>query len=82
MTAQSQAKELPDFETAITELESIVNQMEVGNLSLEASLNAYKRGAELLQFCQKLLTEAEQQVRILNDANKLMAFEPSNEQNQ
>ncbi len=79
MTAKSQANDLPDFETAISELETIVSQMEAGNLPLEASLNAYKRGAALLLLCQKSLTEAEQQVRILNDANKLAAFEPDNE---
>jgi exodeoxyribonuclease VII small subunit len=79
VTAKSQANDLPDFETAISELESIVSQMEAGNLPLEASLNAYKRGAELLQLCQKSLSEAEQQVRVLNDANKLAAFEPSKE---
>jgi exodeoxyribonuclease VII small subunit len=79
VTAKPQAKDLPDFETAISELETIVSQMESGNLPLEVSLNAYKRGAELLLLCQKSLTEAEQQVRILNDANKLAAFEPDNE---
>jgi exodeoxyribonuclease VII small subunit len=82
MTAQSQKESLPNFETAISELESIVNQMETGNLPLEASLNAYMRGAELLQICQKSLTDAEQQVRLLNDANNLMVFQPSNKQGQ
>jgi exodeoxyribonuclease VII small subunit len=82
MTAQSQKEVLPDFETAIAELESIVNRMETGNLPLEASLKAYSRGAELLQLCQKSLTDAEQQVRILNDANNLTVFQPSNKQGQ
>jgi exodeoxyribonuclease VII small subunit len=67
------------FETAVAELEDIVGQMESGNLALEQSLNAYKRGAELLQFCQKSLAEVEQQVRILSDANKLSAFNSVNE---
>jgi exodeoxyribonuclease VII small subunit len=79
MTAQAEKKELPDFETAISELENIVNQMETGNLSLEASLDAFKRGAALLQHCQQSLTEAEQQVRILNESNKLTAFDSENE---
>lgn len=69
----------PNFETAVAELETIVSQMESGNLPLEQSLSAYKRGAELLQHCQKSLAEVEQQVRILNDANKLGAFNPQNE---
>lgn len=80
MTVQPHQNKSSDFETAIAELESIVDQMETGNLPLEASLKAYTRGAELLQLCQQSLTEAEQQVRILNDTNKLMAFQPSNDQ--
>lgn len=70
---------MPNFEATLAELETIVSQMESGNLPLEQSLNAYKRGVELLQICQKALTDAEQQVRILTDANKLAAFNPSNE---
>lgn len=64
----------PNFETAVAELESIVSQMEAGNLPLDQSLSAYKRGAELLQICQKSLANVEQQVRILNDANQLSTF--------
>ena len=75
----NQAKTMTSFEATITELETIVSQMESGNLPLEQSINAYKRGAELLQICQKSLVDAEQQVRILTDGNKLAAFNPSNE---
>ena len=63
-----------DFENSLLELEAIVSQMESGNLPLDQSINAYKRGAALLQQCQKSLGDAEQQVRILNDANKLQSF--------
>ncbi len=67
------------FESALKELESIVGQMESGQLPLEQSLTAYKRGAELLQFCQKSLTDAEQQVRLLNSANQLQAFDTADD---
>ena len=53
------------FETALAELETIVEQMEGGQLPLEQSLSAYKRGAQLLQFCQRQLQEAQQQVKVL-----------------
>jgi exodeoxyribonuclease VII small subunit len=69
----------PDFESSLLELEAIVSQMESGNLPLEQSMSAYKRGAELLQACQKSLSDAEQQVRVLTEANKLEAFEPNAE---
>ena len=69
----------PSFENAIAELETLVSQMESGKLPLEQAINAYKRGAELLQICQKSLSDAEQQVRILTEANKLADFKPTNE---
>lgn len=63
-----------DFESSMTELEAIVHQMESGQLPLAQSLDAYKRGNELLQVCQKSLADVEQQVRILTEANKLEAL--------
>ncbi len=62
------------FEQALAELESLVAQMESGQLPLEQSLAAYKRGTELLQYCQKSLAEAEQQVRILNENTTLHPY--------
>lgn len=56
-----------DYESALAELDSIVNEMESGQLPLEASLSAYKRGAELLQYCRQQLVDAEQQVKILEN---------------
>ncbi len=76
MTAKSQENTAAPFEAALAELESIVSQMESGDLPLEQSINAYKRGAELIARCQKSLSDAEQQVRILTEANKLAAFDP------
>jgi exodeoxyribonuclease VII small subunit len=66
-----------EFESALLELEAIVGQMELGNLPLEQSIDAYRRGVALLQTCQKSLNDAEQQVRILTESNQLAAFEPS-----
>jgi exodeoxyribonuclease VII small subunit len=65
MTARTQKTQ--SFEAAMAELESIVNDMEAGKLSLEDSLAGYKRGAELLSFCRTRLDDAQQQVRILED---------------
>ncbi len=49
----------------MSELEGIVADMEAGKLSLEQSLAAYQRGAELLAFCRGRLDDAQQQVRVL-----------------
>jgi len=53
------------FESALEELESLVSRMESGELPLKESLAAYKRGAELLAYCQAALKDAEQQVQVL-----------------
>ncbi|MBI2311976.1 MAG: exodeoxyribonuclease VII small subunit [Betaproteobacteria bacterium] len=73
MTRQAKPEKPRSFEAALAELETIVASMEGGQLPLEASLNAYKRGAELLQYCQAALQEAQQQVRIL-EADTLQSF--------
>ena len=62
------------FEQALSELENIVSQMESGQLPLEQSLAAYKRGTELLKFCQKSLADIEQQIQILDEAGKLQPY--------
>jgi exodeoxyribonuclease VII small subunit len=54
-----------DFDAAVKELEDIVASMESGSLSLEHSLQAYKRGAELVKGCRQTLVSAQQQVKIL-----------------
>jgi exodeoxyribonuclease VII small subunit len=63
------------FEAALAELEEIVTTMEGGKLPLKESLAAYKRGAELLQFCQATLKDAQLQVQVL-EKGVLRAFEP------
>jgi len=55
------------LEAALAELEKIVSSMEVGELPLERSLAAYKRGAELLKYCQAALQDAQQQVKVLEE---------------
>ena len=56
-----------NFETALAELEQLVADMESGQMTLEDSLAAYKRGVELLSFCRSRLDDAQQQVRVLED---------------
>lgn len=67
-SSPADAKIPPDsltFETALAELEKLVATMEDGDLSLEASLAAHKRGLELARYCQQRLESARQQVRVL-----------------
>ena len=50
------------FEELLTELESIVKELESGSLSLEDSIEKYKKGMELSNTCKKLLEEAKEVV--------------------
>jgi len=72
----SKHKNPPSFEAALAELENIVTSMEAGQMPLEQSLAAYKRGAELLKVCQAALQDAQQQVKILEDG-VLKKFDPA-----
>ena len=67
------------FESAVSELEAIVNQMETNQLPLQDALNAFKHGTALLQQCQKKLADVEQQVRILSDTNQLQNYQDNQE---
>ncbi len=53
------------FEEAMAELERLVEQMEAGELPLEASVAAYKRGSELVKYCATQLDKVDSQVKIL-----------------
>ena len=59
----------PGFEQSLQELESLVEKMEQGDLSLEDSLSHFERGVQLSRTCQKALREAEQKVEILMQKN-------------
>lgn len=58
-----------DFESSLETLESLVERMESGELSLEDSLSAFEQGIQLTKNCQKALKEAEQRVKILIEQN-------------
>jgi exodeoxyribonuclease VII small subunit len=65
-----------NFETALAELEKIVEKMESGEQSLEESLKSFQRGIELTRTCQQGLKEAEQRVEKLVQKNGEFATEP------
>ena len=60
------------FESALEELESLVAQMESGNLSLDESLQAFERGIALTRRCSTALKEAELKVQTLTQDGELV----------
>lgn len=76
------SQKTPDFETALAELEALVEKMEQGDLSLDESLQQFERGVQLTRSCQQALKEAEQKVRILLEKDgqpSLEVFDGDNE---
>ena len=63
------------FEEAMAELQQLVSQMEAGELALEASIAAYKRGSELVKYCQSQLDKVDGQIKIL-EGEMLKPFAP------
>lgn len=56
------ADQTPDFEKSLAELETLVERMEQGELTLEESLKSFERGMALTRHCQKALDQAQQKV--------------------
>ena len=69
------------FEQAMQELEQLVAQMESGELPLEASVAAYKRGTELVKFCGGQLDKVDHQVKLL-EGDMLKPYHPDGERDE
>ncbi len=52
-------------EAAVSAVARLIATIESGQVSLEDTLTAYKRGAELLKHCQHVLEQVEQQVKMV-----------------
>ena len=50
------------FETALRELETIVEKLESGKIDLEQSIAIYERGEKLKKHCESLLKDAEARI--------------------
>lgn len=76
-------KKAANFEQSLTELEALVIKMEQGDLTLEESLLAFSTGIQLTRECQIRLSEAEQQVSLLQEQHgkiSLSEFTSSDDQ--
>ncbi len=64
---------IKDFESAIKELESIVDSLERGDLPLDQSLQLFERGVQLSRFCHTRLEDAERRIEILTERGERQA---------
>ena len=67
------------FEESLAELETIVKNLEQGDLSLEDSMSLFERGLSLSKCSQTKLTDAEQKIQILLDKNSSLSEFPIDE---
>ena len=58
-----------EFESALKKLESIVQNLENGDLSLEQALKQYEEGVKMADICTKRLAEAQKRVEVLVKTN-------------
>jgi exodeoxyribonuclease VII small subunit len=72
------AKTTFHFEESLAELESLVERMESGEMSLEDSLKAFEQGIKYTRDCQNALTKAEQKVQLLLQKNGQMEAQSFN----
>ncbi len=67
--------ETPDFEQSLADLETLIEQMEQGDLTLDQSLKHFERGIALTKACQTALNEAQLTVEKLLNDGQLESFD-------
>jgi len=76
MTATNQTDiEKMTFEQAYNEMETIVQKLEAGNLSLEEAITLYQRGMALAERCNTQLDQAELTIKALAPSGELVDFD-------
>ena len=67
---------LASFETGLAELETVVKELESGELPLEKALELFEKGVALSAACRKQLADAETRVEALVRRNDKVQAEP------
>lgn len=62
-------QERPSFEEALNKLESIVEELEKEDITLEDSVRLYEEGVKMSRFCTEILEQAELRIEQVNEAN-------------
>src|SRR5262245_61564234 len=70
MSGESPSESSPSFEASLELLQTIVHELEEGNLGLEPSLNRFEEGIRLLRNCYQILERSEQRIEILTGTDE------------
>jgi exodeoxyribonuclease VII small subunit len=68
--------EAPEFEEALKRLETLVSEMEAGELSLDQMISHFEEGSALVDHCGKRLTEVERRIEKLVKKDGAITSEP------
>ena len=63
--AKKDAKDGPNFEASLAELEQIIIELESGELPLDKMMERYEKGVKTLELCRKVLAQAEKKIELL-----------------
>ncbi|HZJ94393.1 MAG TPA: exodeoxyribonuclease VII small subunit [Thiopseudomonas sp.] len=72
----AQPKKAPAFEQSLNDLQTLVERLESGDLSLEESLTTFEQGIALTRECQSALQDAEQRIQLLLEKNGTLTEQP------
>ena len=70
------AEKTIDFEKSLTRLETLVQEMESGELALEQMIKHFEEGSKLVTLCSQKLNEVEQKIEKLVKKDGAMSTEP------
>ena len=65
MSARKKSDESVDLEKTLSQLESLVEELESGDLPLEKAMEKFEEGIKLTRGAQAALRKAEQKVEVL-----------------
>jgi exodeoxyribonuclease VII small subunit len=66
MNSTNPTSDCPSFEDALTNLETIVHELEEGQIGLADALTRYEQGVKLLKQCYGMLEGAERKIELLS----------------
>ena len=81
MTQAKTDSEQLSFEEAMSQLETIVNEVEQGKIPLAQSIEKYAQGMKLIKHCRNVLEQAEKQIETINKDRPSAKAEKQNETN-
>lgn len=73
-TVQVEEQNTLSLEEAFVQMEEIVKKLESQDITLEDSFLSYKKGMEILQYCNGKIDQVEKKVLVIDESGKLNEF--------